>query len=195
MAENIHPDFDRFVDRSVKEANLKQKGVVLWLYGMSGSGKSTIATELEKQLFVAGKFAAVLDGDNLRSGLNADLGFSDEARRENVRRTAEVAKLFASQGVITIVSVITPLKIFREQARKIIGADFYEVYIKADFEICAQRDPKGLYAKVAQGKISNFTGKDSSFEEPEGADLMLDTRQLQASESARQIIQFIDSLD
>ena len=186
--ENIHPDFERFVSREKKEALLEQKGTVLWLYGMSGSGKSTIATAVERRLIDKGRFVVVLDGDNLRSGLNADLGFSDEARNENVRRTAEVAKLFAQQGVIVLVSVITPLRKFRQVARDIIGKDFREIYIKADFETCAERDPKGLYAKVADGQIKDFTGKDSGFEEPEKAELILDTQTLAPEESASQIL-------
>ncbi len=188
MKENIHPDFERFVSRDSKESLLAQKGRVLWLYGMSGSGKSTIATEVEQQLIGKGRFVVVLDGDNLRSGLNADLGFSDGARNENVRRTAEVAKLFAQQGVLVLVSVITPLRKFRQLAREIIGSDFREIYVKADFETCAQRDPKGLYAKVADGQIKNFTGKDSGFEEPEKAELILDTQTLAPEESASQIL-------
>lgn len=188
MADNIHPDFKRFVSREEKESCLGQKGAVLWLYGMSGSGKSTIATEVERKLCSQGRFSVVLDGDNLRSGLNADLGFTDEARHENVRRTAEVAKLFSSQGVIVLISVITPLRKFREMAREIIGVDFNEIYIKADYETCAQRDPKGLYAKVAAGKVANFTGKDSGFEEPEKAELILDTRTHSPEESAAQIL-------
>ena len=191
MADNIHPDFERFVSREQKETLLGQKGCVLWLYGMSGSGKSTIATEVEHQLNAQGQLTTVLDGDNLRSGLNSDLGFTDEARHENVRRTAEVAKLFASQGVITLISVITPLKKFRKLAREIIGSDFHEIYIKADYETCAQRDPKGLYAKVAEGKVANFTGKDSGFEEPEEAELILNTQTLSPEESAAKIIALI----
>ena len=158
---------------------------------MSGSGKSTIATEVERQLNARGRFTTVLDGDNLRSGLNADLGFTDEARNENVRRTAEVAKLFASQGIITLISVITPLKKFRSLAREIIGPDFHEIYIKADYETCAQRDPKGLYAKVAEGKVANFTGKDSGFEEPDEAELILDTTQFSPQESAEEILSLL----
>jgi len=191
MAENIHPDFERFVGREQKECLLEQKGAVLWLYGMSGSGKSTIATEVERQLISQGRFSVVLDGDNLRSGLNADLGFSDEARNENVRRTAEVSKLFASQGIITLISVITPLKRFREMAREIVGDDFREIYVQANFETCAQRDPKGLYAKVADGKIANFTGKDSGFEEPETAELILNTEILSVTESAAKVIELL----
>ncbi|MDQ8188849.1 adenylyl-sulfate kinase [Roseibacillus persicicus] len=194
MKKNVHPDFERFVSRSAKEKLLGQNGIVLWLYGMSGSGKSTIATEVEKQLAAQGCFTVVLDGDNLRSGLNADLGFTDEARNENVRRTAEVAKLFASQGVITLISVITPLRRFREMAREIVGEDFHEIYVKADFETCAQRDPKGLYAKVADGKVANFTGKDSGFEEPEEAELILDTQKLSPTQSATEVLSLISGL-
>ena len=191
MAENIHPDFERFVSRELKETLLGQKGIVLWLYGMSGSGKSTIATEVEKQLSSQGRFVVVLDGDNLRSGLNSDLGFTDEARNENVRRTAEVAKLLASQGVVTLISVITPLKQFRDMAREIIGDDFREIYIKADFETCAARDPKGLYKKVAEGKVANFTGKDSDFEVPapdNSAVLTIDSTLKSVEESAKIIM-------
>lgn len=190
MAENIHPDFERFVSRSAKESLLRQKGIVLWLYGMSGSGKSTIATEVEKRLTAQGRFTVVLDGDNLRSGLNADLSFTVEARSENVRRTAEVAKLFASQGIVTLVSVITPLKRFRSFARKTVGDDFNEVYIKADFSTCAQRDPKGLYAKVAEGRIADFTGKDSGFEEPDPdeVELILDTMTTSVSDCVSRIM-------
>lgn len=191
MAENIHPNFERFVSREKKEALLGQKGIVLWLYGMSGSGKSTIATDIERQLIGKGRYVVVLDGDNLRSGLNSDLGFTDEARNENVRRTAEVAKLFADQGVITLISVITPLRRFREMARDIIGSDFKEIYIKARFETCAKRDPKGLYGKVAEGKVANFTGKDSGFEEPDNADLILDTEALTPEESASEILKIL----
>ena len=191
MIENIHPDFERFISREQKEALLGQKGCVLWLYGMSGSGKSTIATEVDRLLSAAGRFTVVLDGDNLRSGLNSDLGFTDEARNENVRRTAEVAKLFSQQGVITLISVITPLRKFRQLAREIVGDDFNEIYIKADYETCAQRDPKGLYAKVAEGKVANFTGKDSGFEEPDQAELILNTQTLSPEESAAKIIALV----
>ena len=190
-SKNIYADFERFVPREAKEHLLDQKGTVLWLYGMSGSGKSTIATEVERQLVSEGRFVVVLDGDNLRSGLNSDLGFTDEDRSENVRRTAEIAKLFSSQGVITLISVITPLRRFREMARKIVGSDFNEIYIMADFETCAQRDPKGLYAKVAEGKVANFTGKDSGFEEPEKAELILNTQKLSPTESATEILSLI----
>ena len=175
MADNIHTQFHRFVSQQEKEELLGQKGIVLWMYGLSGSGKSTIAAAVERQLHDQGRFVVILDGDNFRHGLNSDLGFSDEDRKENVRRVAEVAKMFAAQGVITIVSVITPKRALRDQAREIIGSAFKEIYIKASYETCAQRDPKGLYAKVAAGEIKQFTGKDSGFEEPGSPDLLVDT--------------------
>ena len=173
---NIHPETRRFLDRAAKEDLLRQKGVVLWLYGLSGSGKSTIANEVERVLHGEGRMTVILDGDNLRTGLNSNLGFSDDDRTENVRRVAETAKLLAGQGIIVLVSVITPLRRQRAAAREIIGPDFHEIYVKADFDTCAERDPKGLYAKAKEGKIGQFTGKDSGFEEPEDPALLLDTQ-------------------
>jgi adenylylsulfate kinase len=173
---NIHPETRRFLDRAAKESLLRQKGVVLWLYGLSGSGKSTIANEVERVLHGDGRMTVILDGDNLRTGLNSNLGFSDDDRTENVRRVAETAKLLAGQGIIVFVSVITPQRRHRAAAREIIGSDFHEVYVKADFDTCAERDPKGLYAKAREGKIGQFTGKDSGFEEPEKPSLVLDTQ-------------------
>jgi adenylylsulfate kinase len=173
---NIHPETRRFLDRAAKENLLRQKGVVLWLYGLSGSGKSTIANEVERVLHGDGRMTVILDGDNLRTGLNSNLGFSDDDRTENVRRVAETAKLLAGQGIIVFVSVITPQRRHRAAAREIIGSDFHEVYVKADFDTCAERDPKGLYAKAREGKIGQFTGKDSGFEEPEKPSLVLDTQ-------------------
>jgi adenylylsulfate kinase len=173
---NIHPETRRFLDRAAKEDLLRQKGVVLWLYGLSGSGKSTIANEVERVLHGEGRMTVILDGDNLRTGLNSNLGFSDDDRTENVRRVAETAKLLAGQGIIVLVSVITPLRRHRAAAREIIGPDFHEIYVKADFVTCAERDPKGLYAKAKEGKIGQFTGKDSGFEEPEDPALLLDTQ-------------------
>lgn len=166
-AENIHPIFDRVLSRREKEARLKQRAAVIWLYGLSGSGKSTLANGLERRLHADGFTTHLLDGDNVRSGLNRNLGFSDEDRAENVRRVAEVAKLFVQAGVVTLCSFITPLRLLRTTAREIIGAaDFIEVYVHATFETCARRDPKGLYAKAGAGGVKQFTGRDSLFEEP-----------------------------
>jgi adenylylsulfate kinase len=182
MTANIHTEFHRFLQREDKERLLGQRGMVIWLCGLSGSGKSTIANAAERVLHQQGRATAILDGDNIRSGLNANLGFSDDDRLENVRRIAEVAKLFASQGLITFVSAITPRGELRDVVRGILGNDFFEVYVKASFEACAQRDVKGLYAKAARGEIPHFTGKDSSFEEPMQADLVLDSEFLSLEE-------------
>ena len=187
---NIHPETRRFLDRAAKEELLRQKGVVLWLYGLSGSGKSTIVNEVERALHSDGRMTVILDGDNLRTGLNSNLGFSDEDRTENVRRVAETAKLLASQGIIVFVSVITPLRRHRAAAKETIGPDFHEVYVKADFETCAERDPKGLYAKAKEGKIGQFTGKDSGFEEPENPALVLDTQARSVDQCAADLLGF-----
>ena len=174
-SNHIHPEFERQVPREDKEALLGQKGLVVWLYGMSGSGKSTIANAAERVLHKQGRMTTILDGDNLRSGINKNLGFSDDDRRENIRRVAHIARVFAQQGIITFISVITPRAELRDMARDIIGDDYFEVYVKASYELCEQRDVKGLYAKAASGEIKNFTGKDSSFEEPTNPDLLINT--------------------
>ena len=185
-ATNIHPEFHRFLERKDKERLLDQQGAVLWLYGLSGSGKSTIANLAERALSQEGRFTTILDGDNLRSGLNRNLGFSDDDRAENIRRNAEVARLFAEQGIITFVSVITPRRDLRALARGIIGEDFREVFVKAGYATCAERDPKGLYARAEAGQIEQFTGRDSEFEEPGAeAELVLDTDTHGAEECAR----------
>jgi adenylylsulfate kinase len=184
---NIHTQFHRFVPSEAKARLLGQKGVVVWMYGLSGSGKSTIAAALERNLHEAGRFVLILDGDNFRHGLNSDLGFSDEDRRENVRRVAEVAKMLAAQGIIVLVSVITPKNALRTLAREIIGNAFLEIFIRASYATCAERDPKGLYAKVTAGEIKQFTGKDSGFEEPEAADLIIDTETVQPPEAVEKI--------
>jgi adenylylsulfate kinase len=191
--ENIHPEFDRILGRSAKERLLKQRSCVVWLYGLSGSGKSTLADKLERHLHAAGRLTQLLDGDNVRTGLNSGLGFSDDDRRENIRRVAEVARLFASAGVITVCSFITPAKRLRSLARQIVGGeDFIDVYVKASFETCAERDVKGLYAKAKSGGVKNFTGRDSAFEEPDEADLILDTESESEDESLAKLIALIE---
>jgi len=168
--------------------NLKQDGIVLWLTGLSGSGKSTIATELEKTLTEHGKSCYILDGDNIRHGLNADLSFSKEDRMENIRRIAEVAGLFRDAGLITIVSFISPYKAGREEAKTIIGKQYFKkIYIKADLKICQQRDPKGLYKKALSGEIKNFTGISDVYEKPEQADLIIDTSKNTLEDSVKLI--------
>jgi len=186
---NIFPM--RMLQRDLKEQRLRQRGCVLWLYGLSGSGKSTLALALEKKLWEEGHFTQVLDGDNIRTGLNQDLGFSDADRLENIRRIAEVAKLFCQAGAVTIASFITPHEALREQARAIVGAeDFAGIYIKCSFEKCAERDVKGLYAKAKAGGVQAFTGKDSAFEEPTTADLTIDTESQSLPESLETLYQF-----
>jgi len=182
--DHIYPVFDKMLPREAKETLLGQRGIVIWMYGLSGSGKSTLANLLERRLHEEGRLVKVLDGDNIRSGLNNNLGFSDEDRFENIRRVSEVAKLFADSGIITITSFITPHENLRTMAREIVGSDdLLEVYVKASFETCAERDPKGLYAKVKAGEVKDFTGKDSAFEEPENPDLIIDTEALGEEES------------
>ena len=189
--QNIHPTFGQLLGREAKETLLNQRGLVVWLYGLSGSGKSTLATALERRLHEEGMFTQVLDGDNIRTGLNNNLGFSDEDRSENIRRIAEVAKLFAMAGVVTITSFICPRNELRTLAREIVGqADFLEVYVECSFETCEQRDVKGLYAKAKAGQVQNFTGRDSSFEAPEprdAADLILNTDNQAEGESLDQL--------
>lgn len=151
---------------------LGQKGLVVWFTGLSGSGKSTIAVEVEKMLNEQGKAAYLLDGDNIRHGINSDLGFTDEDRNENIRRISEVAALFCDAGIVTLVSFISPFHKMREFARERAGeGNFIEVYVSTDIETCMKRDPKGLYKK----NISNFTGKDSTYEVPERPEIVLDT--------------------
>jgi len=169
--ENIHTEFHRMLGRGAKEAQLKQRGHVFWFYGLSGSGKSTLANALERKLADRGYVTKILDGDNIRSGLNRDLGFTDEDRRENIRRIAEVARLFLDAGIVVFTSFITPKRELRAAARGIVGeGDCTPVYVEASFETCAGRDVKGLYAKAAAGGVRNFTGRDSSFEAPESGD-------------------------
>ena len=193
MNSNIHTEFHRFLSRADKERLLGQRGIVVWLCGLSGSGKSTIANAAERVLFQQGRFSTILDGDNIRAGLNANLSFSDDDRLENIRRIAEVAKLFAQQGIIVFVSAITPRGELRDVARGILGDDFFEVYVKASFAACEQRDVKGLYAKAARGEVPNFTGKDSSFEEPQQSDLVLDTEHDDLEDSVDQLLMAIRS--
>ena len=193
--DHIYPEFERMLGRAEKESLLSQRGCVLWFYGLSGSGKSTLANALERNLHERKIFTKILDGDNIRSGLNRDLGFSDEDREENIRRIAEVAKLFLNAGAVTIASFITPKRDLRSLAREIVGADdFREVYVKASFEKCVERDVKGLYAKAKSGEVEKFTGVDSAFEEPEHADLVIDTESESVEASLEKLVTFVDSL-
>jgi len=187
---HIYPETDRFLPREAKESLLAQKGAVLWLCGLSGSGKSTIANLAERALHEAGSYTVALDGDTLRTGLNAGLGFSDEDRQENIRRIAETAKILANNGAIVFISAITPRTSLRTQAAGILGADYHEIYVKASFELCQERDPKGLYAKAQRGEIPQFTGKDSAFEPPTAPSLLLDTEHDPAATCAERLVAY-----
>jgi len=172
-----------------------QKGIVIWFTGLSGSGKSTIAAEVEKELIKKGKLAYRLDGDNIRHGLNSDLGFSDEDRKENIRRVAEVAALFKEAGIITLVSFISPFRKSRNFVRERVGSEYFiEVYVKASLETCIKRDPKGLYKKALKGEIKDFTGIDSNYEEPENPEIIIDTDKLSIKESVGKIIKYIEQI-
>jgi adenylylsulfate kinase len=190
--KHIYPVFGKILQRSDKESLLNQKGKVVWLTGLSGSGKTTIAKGIEEVLHARGYICQVLDGDNIRSGINNNLGFSLEDRLENIRRIAEVSKLFINCGIITINSFISPTEKIRGIARKIIGAeDFITVYINAPVSICEQRDTKGLYKKARAGEIKNFTGIDSAFEPPVQPDVEVKTDQMDAGDSVEKILDHI----
>lgn len=180
------------LSRSDKEELLGQKGVMLWFTGLSGSGKSTVAIALERELQKRGLLCRILDGDNIRSGINKGLGFTAEDRRENIRRIAEVAKLFVDTGIITIAAFISPSNDLRRMASDIIGSeDFKEVYISTPLEVCEARDVKGLYAKARRGEIKNFTGISAPFEAPEHPALSIDTSKVSLEDSVKQILTFL----
>ena len=189
MEKNIvwHP---HRVTRADRERIKGQKGVVLWFTGLSGSGKSTIANEVEYQLNQLGRHTYLLDGDNIRHGLNKDLGFGEEDREENIRRISEVAKLFVDAGIITLTAFISPFEKDRLEAREIIG-DFIEVYIDTPFDECAKRDPKGLYKRALSGEIQNFTGLDSPYEPPKSPEIHIETLHLDVPEAARKIVEYL----
>lgn len=189
---NIYPIFDKMMTREDKERLLKQRSVMVWFTGLSGSGKSTIAIALERELHKCGLLCRILDGDNIRSGINNNLGFSPEDRVENIRRIAEVSKLFIDTGVITIAAFISPNNELREMAASIIGKEnFLEIYISTPIEECERRDVKGLYAKARRGEIKEFTGVSAPFEAPEQPDLTLDTSVLSLRESVQKLLALI----
>lgn len=189
---DIYPVFDWILMRKSKEKLLNQRAKVIWMSGLSCAGKSTVAAGLERELFKRGYLTQILDGDNIRMGLNKNLGFSKEDRIENLRRIAELSKLFINCGIITINSFISPTKEARTSARAIIGEDdFIEVYINAPIEVCEKRDTKGLYKKARQGLIHDFTGIDSVFEPPENPDIEIRTDLLTIKESIDKLVKFI----
>lgn len=176
VENNIHPIFDRMQSRGDKESQLGQRGATIWFTGLSGSGKSTIAIALEERLSREGILCRILDGDNIRTGINRGLGFSEEDRRENIRRIAEVCKLFTDTGIVTLAAFVSPTNELRELAREIIGdEDFVEIYVATPLEECERRDVKGLYAKARRGEIRDFTGITSPFEVPVKPTLTIDT--------------------
>jgi len=186
--KNLFPVFEKMLSRESKEHMLKQHGVVIWMTGLSGSGKSTIGKDLEKKLFSEGILTTLLDGDNVRTGINNNLGFSLEDREENIRRIAETAKLFIESGIVAICCFVSPLKSIRAQARQIIGEkDFFEVFINTPLEICEKRDVKGLYRKARSGEITNFTGVGSPFEAPDSTHIEIQTTNRTVEESVTEL--------
>ena len=189
---HIYPIFDKMLGRSDKEALLGQRGIMIWFTGLSGSGKSTVAIALERELQKRGLLCRILDGDNIRSGINNNLGFSAEDRVENIRRIAEIGKLFVDTGIITLAAFISPNNDIRQMAARIIGKeDFMEIYVSTPLEECERRDVKGLYAKARRGEIRNFTGISAPFEAPEHPALSLDTSVLSVEESVNQLLALI----
>lgn len=186
--ENIHPIFDRMESRAEKERQLGHRGAVVWFTGLSGSGKSTLAIALERALSARGILCRILDGDNVRCGINAGLGFSEADRRENIRRVAEVCRLFVDTGVVVLACFVSPTRELRQMAAEIVGpGDFLEVYVSTPLAECERRDVKGLYAKARRGEIRDFTGISAPFEEPDAPALRLDT-------SGRSVDECVDRL-
>ena len=192
MAENIYPIFEKMLQRKDREALLKQKGIMIWFTGLSGSGKSTLAIALERELYKQGILCRILDGDNIRSGINNNLGFSEADRTENIRRIAEVSKLFVDCGIVTIAAFISPTHAIRRMASEIIGEDdFLEVYVSTPIEECELRDVKGLYAKARRGEIKEFTGISSPFEAPEHPFISIDTSRQSLADSVKILLEAV----
>ena len=189
---NIYPIYDKMMTRQDKEQLLRQRGMMIWFTGLSGSGKSTVALGVERELHRRGILCRILDGDNIRSGINVGLGFSSEDRYENIRRIAEVGKLFVDTGIVTLAAFVSPTNEYRTLARKIIGDDdFFEVYVSTPIEECERRDVKGLYARARRGEVKDFTGISAPFEAPEHPALSIDTSHLPLEESVNQVLQLI----
>lgn len=192
-ASNIHRQ-NLTVSRRARAALKGQKSAVIWFTGLSGSGKSTIASALEKRLFALGRHTYVLDGDNVRHGLNRDLGFTDADRVENIRRISEVARLMVDAGLLVIVSFISPFRSERDAARSLMGeGDFLEVFVDAPLDVCEARDPKGLYKKARRREIMNFTGIDSRYEPPETPDAHLDTARLSVESAVDELLRLLEA--
>lgn len=181
-----------YVSKEDRQKILGYKNKVLWFTGLSGSGKSTIAHLLEKELFKKKILSFVLDGDNIRHGLNSDLGFSEEDRKENIRRIKEVTKLFYDSGIYTLVCFISPFRKDRDDVRKLIGEDFVEIFVKCSLDECEKRDAKGLYKKARAGKIQDFTGLSQKYEEPTNPEIVLDSEKLSVEECVSKIMNFLN---
>lgn len=192
MAGNIYPIYDRMMTRKDRERLLHQRGMMVWFTGLSGSGKSTVALGVERELAAKGILCRILDGDNIRAGINSNLGFSQEDRRENIRRIAEVGKLFVDTGVVTLACFVSPTEDIREMARQIIGEDdFKEIYVSTPIEVCERRDVKGLYARARRGEVKDFTGISAPFEAPQHPALSIDTSSLSLEESVKRVVDLI----
>lgn len=192
MAENIYPIYDQMMTRADKEQLLRQHGLMVWFTGLSGSGKSTIAMGVERELHKRGILCRILDGDNIRSGINSNLGFSAEDRMENIRRIAEIGKLFVQTGIVTLACFVSPTNDVRRLARNIIGEDdFREVFVSTPLEECERRDVKGLYARARRGEVKDFTGISAPFEVPENPTLEIDTSRLSLEESVTRVVEMI----
>ncbi|MCR4592281.1 MAG: adenylyl-sulfate kinase [Bacteroidaceae bacterium] len=192
MAENIYPIYDQMMSRSDKEKLLHQHGLMVWFTGLSGSGKSTIAMGVERELHKRGILCRILDGDNIRAGINSNLGFSAEDRMENIRRIAEIGKLFVQTGIVTLACFVSPTNDLRMLARNIIGEeDFKDVFVSTPLEECERRDVKGLYARARMGEVKNFTGISAPFEIPENPALEIDTSRLALEESVNRVVMMI----
>ena len=190
---SIYPIFDKMMSRKDKESLLHQRGIMIWMTGLSGSGKSTVAIGVERELHKRGILCRILDGDNIRAGINSNLGFSEEDRRENIRRIAEIGKLFIDTGIVTIACFVSPTNDLRQMAREIIGEeDFREVYIATPLDECERRDVKGLYARARRGEVKDFTGISAPFEAPTSPDLSLDTSQMTLKDEVEAVIDLID---
>ena len=192
MAENIYPIYDRMMTREERERLLGQRGMMVWFTGLSGSGKSTVALGVERELYARGILCRILDGDNIRAGINNNLGFSQEDRVENIRRIAEIGKLFVQTGVVTLACFVSPTEDIREMARQIVGEnDFFEVFVSTPLEECERRDVKGLYARARRGEVKDFTGISAPFEAPRNPVLSIDTSVLPLEESVSQVVDMI----
>lgn len=192
MAENIYPIYDKMMSREEREQQLGQHGMMVWFTGLSGSGKSTVALGVERELAKRDVLCRILDGDNIRAGINSNLGFSEEDRRENIRRIAEIGKLFVQTGIVTLACFVSPTEEIRQLARTIIGdEDFNEVFVSTPLEECERRDVKGLYARARRGEVKDFTGISAPFEAPKNPAISIDTSVLPLEESVNRVVDMI----